>query len=171
MKHIWPDLRARNACWCEQIDLPVKLAEFRTVDICCLSGQEFEALKDAIKDLIWSGEIKAEMLQVMINSRHQDELNRACAAAQRMIEALRSNVTLELAALDCASPSMPSAKLSAKRRRKTCSTPFSASFASESNGSKFNANRCGCAEWQQRRNGSSNPHQVPTLNPCFWLIL
>jgi len=31
-----------------------------------------ETLKDAIKELAWSGEIKAEMLQVMINSRHQD---------------------------------------------------------------------------------------------------
>ncbi len=40
------------------------------------------------------------MLQVMINSRHQDALNRARAAAQRAIDALRENVTLELAALD-----------------------------------------------------------------------
>jgi tRNA modification GTPase len=47
------------------------------VDICCLSGQGIEALKDAIKELVWSGEIKASMLQVMINSRHQDALNRA----------------------------------------------------------------------------------------------
>ncbi len=88
-------------------DLPVKLAEFRIpnsefriVDVCCLSGQGIEALKDAIKELVWSGEIKAEMLQVMINSRHQDALNRARAATQRTIDALRSNVTLELVALD-----------------------------------------------------------------------
>ncbi|HKW29397.1 MAG TPA: tRNA uridine-5-carboxymethylaminomethyl(34) synthesis GTPase MnmE [Verrucomicrobiae bacterium] len=90
-----------------KIDLPVKLAgfqipssEFRVVDVSCLSGQGMEGLKDAIKELIWSGEIKAEMLQVMINSRHQDALNRARAAAQRTIDALRSNVTLELGALD-----------------------------------------------------------------------
>ncbi len=70
------------------------------VDVCCLSGQGIDALKDAIKELIWSGEIKAEMLQVMINSRHQDALNRARAATQRTIEALRGDVTLELAALD-----------------------------------------------------------------------
>jgi tRNA modification GTPase len=70
------------------------------VDICCLSGQGMEALKDAIKELIWSGEIRAEMLQVMINSRHQDALNRARAATQRTIDALRGEVTLELAALD-----------------------------------------------------------------------
>lgn len=70
------------------------------VDVCCLSGQGIEGLKDAIKELIWSGEIKAEMLQVMINSRHQIALNRARAATQRTIDALRDNATLELAALD-----------------------------------------------------------------------
>jgi tRNA modification GTPase len=90
-----------------KVDLPVKLAQFRipdsefqTVDVCCLSGQGIEALKDAIKELVWSGEIKAEMLQVMINSRHQEALNRARAATQRAIDALRQNATLELVALD-----------------------------------------------------------------------
>jgi tRNA modification GTPase len=68
------------------------------VDICCLSGQGIEALKDAIKELVWSGEIKAEMLQVMINSRHQDALNRARAATQRTLDVLHAGETLELAA-------------------------------------------------------------------------
>jgi tRNA modification GTPase len=88
-------------------DLPAKLAEFRipnaefpVVDVCCLNGRGIEALKDAIKELVWSGEIKAEMLQVMINSRHQDALNRARAATQRTLDALRGNLTLELVALD-----------------------------------------------------------------------
>jgi tRNA modification GTPase len=71
-----------------------------TIDVCCLSGQGIEALKDAIKELVWSGEIKAEMLQVMINSRHQDALNRARASAQMTIDALRGDATLELAAMD-----------------------------------------------------------------------
>jgi len=70
------------------------------VDVCCLTGQGIEALKDAVKELVWSGEIKAEMLQVMINSRHRDALNRARAATQRTIDALRDGATLELAALD-----------------------------------------------------------------------
>ncbi len=103
-----------------KIDLPIKLilpakvglavfskprrdgdiAPLSAVDVCCLSGQGIEALKDAIKELIWSGEIKAEMLQVMINSRHQDALNRARAAALRTIAALRGGMTLELVALD-----------------------------------------------------------------------
>src|SRR5882724_867363 len=70
------------------------------IDICCLTGNGIEQLKDAIKNLIWSGEIKAEMLQVMINSRHQDALYRARAAAQRTMDALRGGATLELVALD-----------------------------------------------------------------------
>src|SRR5208283_360956 len=70
----------------------------KSVDVCCLSGQGIEALKDAIKELVWSGEITAGMLQVMINSRHQDALNRARAATQRTLEVLRGGETLELAA-------------------------------------------------------------------------
>lgn len=70
------------------------------VDVSCATGQGIEPLKDAIKETVWSGEVKAEMLQVMINSRHQDALNRARAAALRSIQALRGNATLELVALD-----------------------------------------------------------------------
>jgi tRNA modification GTPase len=40
------------------------------------------------------------MLQVMINSRHQDALNRARAAARRAAEALSAGATLELVAMD-----------------------------------------------------------------------
>jgi tRNA modification GTPase len=72
----------------------------RVVEACCLTGQGVEALKDAIKQLVWSGEIKAEMLQVAINSRHQDALRRGREATLRTIEALRGEATLELAALD-----------------------------------------------------------------------
>ena len=91
-------------------DLPVKLnlphdsrftiRDSHVVDVSCLSGQGIEALKDAIKELVWSGEINAGMLQVMINSRHQDALNRARAAARQTIDALRGDVTLELVAMD-----------------------------------------------------------------------
>jgi tRNA modification GTPase len=70
------------------------------VEVCCLTGKGIESLKDEIKKLVWSGEIKAEMLQVMINSRHQDALNRARVATERTVSALRENLTLELAALD-----------------------------------------------------------------------
>jgi tRNA modification GTPase len=40
------------------------------------------------------------MLQVMINSRHQDALKRARSAMGRTVEALGGNVPLELASLD-----------------------------------------------------------------------
>jgi tRNA modification GTPase len=65
-----------------------------------VTGAGLEALKDAIKNIVWSGEIKAEMLQVMINSRHQDALQRAQVAIERTLEALRGNLTIELAAMD-----------------------------------------------------------------------
>jgi tRNA modification GTPase len=68
--------------------------------ISCLTGQGIEGLKDAIKDMVWSGEIKVEMLEVMINSRHQEALTRARAGTVRTIEALREDQTLELVALD-----------------------------------------------------------------------
>jgi len=86
-----------------KIDLPPKLSlpgSPQIVDVCCITGKGIEALKDAIKNLAWSGEIKTEMLQVMINSRHQEALSRAREATVRTIEALRSGATLELAALD-----------------------------------------------------------------------
>jgi tRNA modification GTPase len=70
------------------------------VDVCCLSGQGMEALKDAIKGLVWAGKIEAGMLQVMINSRHQEALGRTREATLRTIEALRADVSLELVALD-----------------------------------------------------------------------
>ena len=86
-----------------KMDLPVKLElppPAAVVDVCCTSGQGIEALKDAIKSLVWAGEIKAEMLQVAISSRHQDALGRARAAARQAAEALRTGLTLELTAFD-----------------------------------------------------------------------
>ncbi|HKI69849.1 MAG TPA: tRNA modification GTPase, partial [Verrucomicrobiae bacterium] len=89
---------------CNKADLPRMLdlakADTTVVNVCCITGQGIEVLKDAIEGLVWSGGIKMEMLQVMINSRHQDALKRARAAAERTIEALRADKTLELVALD-----------------------------------------------------------------------
>jgi tRNA modification GTPase len=88
-----------------KMDLPARLVlpekiKAQVVEVCCLTGRGVESLKDAIREMVWAGEIRAEMLQVMINARHQDALNRARAAAQRTIDALRANQTLELAAMD-----------------------------------------------------------------------
>jgi tRNA modification GTPase len=70
------------------------------VDVCCLTGDGIERLKDAIKGMVWSGEINNQMLEAMINSRHQAALNRARASAVRGIETLRANEPLELTALE-----------------------------------------------------------------------
>ncbi|HET7624198.1 MAG TPA: tRNA uridine-5-carboxymethylaminomethyl(34) synthesis GTPase MnmE [Verrucomicrobiae bacterium] len=88
-----------------KMDLPPQLRLPENVNapvlhVCCLTGKGIEPLKDAIKALVWSGEINSEMLQVMINSRHQDALNRARAATQRTADALRRDETLEIAAMD-----------------------------------------------------------------------
>lgn len=106
---------------CNKIDLPRKLefpplalsdgervaegrergkSSVQIVDVCCVSGQGIEALKDAIKSLVWSGEIKSEMLQVMINSRHQDALRRARESSALTLDALRANLSLDLVAVD-----------------------------------------------------------------------
>ena len=89
-----------------KVDLPTRLIPplmhdpQHSVPISCVTGQGIESLKDAIRKLVWSGEIKAEMLEVMINSRHQDALNRARAATQRTLEALRQDASLDLVAVD-----------------------------------------------------------------------
>jgi tRNA modification GTPase len=86
-------------------DLPVKLVlpddlAVKPVDVSCSTGAGIESLKDAIKEIVWSGEIKAEMLQVMINSRHQEALKRARVATRQTKEAMLAGATLELVAVD-----------------------------------------------------------------------
>src|SRR5579884_1632319 len=88
-----------------KMDLPARLQlpdsiKSPVIEVCCLTGKGIETLKDAIKELVWAGEIRAEMLQVMINARHQEALSRARAAAQRAGDALQADQTLELVAMD-----------------------------------------------------------------------
>jgi tRNA modification GTPase len=86
-----------------KIDLPVRLQlpqGISALDVCCLTGKGIEEVKDAIKEKVWAGEIQAEMWQVMINSRHQDALQRARDGIERTVTALRDGLGLELAALD-----------------------------------------------------------------------
>jgi tRNA modification GTPase len=70
------------------------------VDVCSKTGDGLEALKDAIKSLVWSGNITAEMAQVTINSRHQDALKRGSGSLRLALDALRGNASLEFVALD-----------------------------------------------------------------------
>jgi tRNA modification GTPase len=90
---------------CNKVDLPRRLifpekVGGKVVEVCCLTGRGIETLKDVVKDLVWSGEIRAEMLETMINSRHQAALLRGREASQRALDALRSEQTLELVAMD-----------------------------------------------------------------------
>ena len=68
------------------------------IDISCTTGQGMEALKDAIKSLVWSGQIQSEMLQVMINSRHENALRRGHEATLHALNAFRADEPLELVA-------------------------------------------------------------------------
>jgi tRNA modification GTPase len=88
-----------------KIDLPHPAGapnkeEARRIEVSCRTGQGIEQLKDAIKEMVWSGEIRAEMLQVMINSRHEDALRRAGAGVSQTLAALREGAGLELVAMD-----------------------------------------------------------------------
>ena len=96
---------------CNKVDLPRQLkltSDFRlptsdsssAVDVCSKTGAGLEQLKDAIKALVWSGQITAEMAQVTINSRHQDALKRASASLRLALDAMRGDASLEFVALD-----------------------------------------------------------------------
>src|SRR5687767_12234040 len=85
-------------------DLPAKLEapaiEPEAVKVSCVTGAGIEQIKDVIKAAVWSGDIKAEMLEVMINSRHQDALRRAAESVRRSLEGLQADLSLELIAMD-----------------------------------------------------------------------
>jgi tRNA modification GTPase len=83
----------------QQLELPADLP-CRAVAVSALTGEGLEGLKDAIQELLWAGGIGPEMLQVMINARHQDALQRARAAAERSREGLRGGLSLDLVAAD-----------------------------------------------------------------------
>lgn len=70
------------------------------VAVSCLTGAGLEQLKETIVQTVWSGALRAEQMEVMINARHQDALRRAHEATQRTLDALAAGVPLDLAALD-----------------------------------------------------------------------
>lgn len=75
-------------------------AEKTTVRISCRTGEGLEMLKDQIRDAAWAGKIRQKTLDVAINARHQNALQRARQAAQTAFQAVESNLTPELIALD-----------------------------------------------------------------------
>ncbi len=81
-----------------RLDVPPPLGPW--VETSCRSGQGIERLKDTIKEAVWAGEIRSEMLEVTINARHQDALNRARTAVIAAVAALRDGASLEFVAVD-----------------------------------------------------------------------
>ena len=86
-------------------DLPAQLGQAdmhgnQAVPVSCVSGDGMEALKDAIRTSVWDGEITSEMLEVMVNSRHQEALNRAKTSLQASLDQLRAGAVLDLVAVD-----------------------------------------------------------------------
>jgi tRNA modification GTPase len=81
-----------------RLELPADGAP--VIAMSCTSGAGLESLKDTIKSLVWSGEIRADMLQVMINSRHQDALRRAREATENTVASFMDGQTLEIAAME-----------------------------------------------------------------------
>ena len=70
------------------------------MEVSCRTGEGIERLKEAIKSVVWRGEIKAEMLQVMVNSRHEDALKRALTAVVNAADGLQKDQTLEVIAME-----------------------------------------------------------------------
>jgi tRNA modification GTPase len=83
----------RQLHWSAPPNIPV-------VELSCITGQGLEQLKETIRSAVWAGEVKGEMLQVMINSRHQEALDRSRRHTSLALETFRSGQTLELAAMD-----------------------------------------------------------------------
>lgn len=86
-------------------DLPARLilpgnVQHIAVTVSCNTGSGIEVLKDKIKATVWSGDIKNEMHDVMINSRHQEALERAAHGAEHTLATLRDNAPLELTAME-----------------------------------------------------------------------
>jgi tRNA modification GTPase len=104
-RHLAESAGKKHLIVCNKIDLARRLElppdlQARVVEVSCVSGQGLEALKDAIKDMIWSGEVRPDLGQVTINSRHQDALSRTRDAVHRALAGLRDDLSLEVVAME-----------------------------------------------------------------------
>ncbi len=70
------------------------------VDLSCKTGEGIEELKDRIRDAVWSGRLRPDMAEAMINSRHQEALDRARQALDQTLTVLEDESPLEMAAMD-----------------------------------------------------------------------
>ena len=86
-----------------KIDLPRKLKlppNSRTLpsaEVCAVTGDGIERLKDLIADKVWSGQATTNEFDVAINERHADALARAIDALTRALELLKSAAPNEVA--------------------------------------------------------------------------
>lgn len=100
-RYLAEDAGPRRIVVRNKVDLPGQLVlDEPAVAVSCETGEGIEALKDRIRDQVWSGEIRAENLQLMVNARHRDALARAKEATEKTVEALAAGLSLELAAMD-----------------------------------------------------------------------
>jgi tRNA modification GTPase len=81
-------------------DLPHAFELAAAIQISCATGVGLELLKDRIKEVVWSGRAASDMSDVMINSRHEEALQRAKRGISNTIESLESGASIELAAMD-----------------------------------------------------------------------
>ena len=86
-------------------DLPTaleltKIKNSKTVSVSSINGDGIESLKETIQNSVWDGEITSEMFEVMVNSRHQEALNRAKISLDTSIKQLQSGVELDLVSVD-----------------------------------------------------------------------
>jgi tRNA modification GTPase len=102
-RYLAQDAGPRRIVVCNKVDLPARLElelEEPAVKVSCTTGDGIETLKDRIQQRVWSGSVRADNLQLMINARHRDALARAQDATDRTLDALTAGLTLELAAMD-----------------------------------------------------------------------
>lgn len=86
----------------QQLELPPSAHTTATqpLSISCQTAAGLEDLKTALEQLVWSGQVRSEMSHVMINSRHQEALERARKHTTDAAAALRADQSLELIAMD-----------------------------------------------------------------------
>ncbi|ADL54039.1 tRNA uridine-5-carboxymethylaminomethyl(34) synthesis GTPase MnmE [Clostridium cellulovorans] len=69
------------------------------IDVSVFNGEGIERLKEIIKELFFSGEIKSQEI-LITNSRHKDVLYRANDNISNAIEALKNTSAIDLASID-----------------------------------------------------------------------
>lgn len=70
------------------------------VRISCTTGEGIEELKSTIHQMVWIGAVEGSNLEIMINARHKNALERSLESLQRSHLALAADAGLELVAME-----------------------------------------------------------------------